>query len=624
LAKFDTAQCSHINRETFLFYLNGSHSDFEEHNTIDCFDFQAAIKCGSSAALYLWLELRNVYIKSLCLSNTNTESAHLHLSEQLSKINRIYIVVTQKTLFSLVSKLLSDCVDLEEIYFFSGDFLNSPCDHDDLVLSVIFRAIVNHCFKLKVIVYHCVSEAFIPYQDLMQLSQNCPALEIVDVGSFINDEFVISLCENCPNLSMVDFQKAVVVSDVSLYALSKLAKLTDLNAGKCNFSFEALIMLIESQKGNLRTARFGANPEFFNPALLPCLSATQPNLTTLSMNNGPHITDADITVLCNSCIFLSDICIKRCPKLTVLGAILTITNRLVFLSRISFQQNKSYKTKNMFCVLANRFKGFYEVDFSSYAIKGVPVDGFLTLKPTDVPLYTSDDISSSSSMWFDNIFADILMSRCTQLHTFIITEFHFNFSFMFDKFIWLCENLKVLSLKRINISQLVNPLVHHKCRINNDDGMCSSDLCDDSLLIIALRCPNLESLDLGKRDRLSDSVMIQLARGCPQLTFLDISCCLNLGDVTICAIAKYCKEMRDLRIDRIFLSDIGVIDLALGCSKLVHLSKNYTRGHVSLDYITFLVDCCPDLQIICSSPGEFSYSIDKGLNVTADDNCWFR
>jgi hypothetical protein len=617
LTKFDTAQCSHIIRAKFLFYLKECHISFEEHTAIDCFDFDTVIKCRSSVALYLWLELRNVNINSLYLSNANIESAHLHLSQQLPKVHRVFIAVTQMTFFSLVSKLLSDCVDLEEIYFYSCDILNTPCDHDDLVLSVIFRTIVSHCFKLRVIVYHCASESFIPYKDLMQLCQNCPALEIVDVGSFVNDELVISLCENCPNISTVDFQKGITVSDMSLFALSNIPKLTDFHAGKCDFSFDALIMLIKFQNGNLRTARFGANPEFFNPALLPCLSATQPNLTTLSMNNGPHITDADITVLCNSCIFLSDICIKRCPKLTVRGAILTITNRLVFLSRISFHQNRSNTTKEMFCVLANRFKEFCEVDFSSYAIRGIPVDGFLTVQPADVLVCEVNSLSSS--VWFDNIFADILMSRCTQLHTFIITEFHFNFSAVFDKFIWLCENLKVLSLRRINISQLVNPLLHHKCRIHDDDGMCSSDLCDDSLLIIALRCPNLESLDLGKRYRLTDSVMVHLAKGCPKLTYLDLNSCSNLGDVTICAIGKYCNHLHDLRIDYCFLSDVGVIDLALGCPKLVYLSKNYTRGIVTIDYINFLVDCCPDLQRISSSHGEFAYSVQKGVHVTVDN-----
>jgi hypothetical protein len=624
LGRLDTSHSCKDFRGDFLHYIQNSQIVFGDQDFVNCSTSYDILKNRNSVHFHSWLNLRNVNICSLFLSNVNILSAFEYLKDSLHIVKKLFVSISQSCVLTQLEELVANCAKLEEFYCFTGEI-----DSHSLI-----QVLSESCPNLKVIVFHCHLDLNL-YGNLLEFGKNCPALESVDIRGHLNDECIKNLCENCPKLRTIELEGSHMVSDVGIRTLCLVSELSVINAvhdGNWGISSEALEDLIGSNHLQMDTIRVNFQSEIRAPQFMSLVMKTQPNLTIINLSHATQITDETISLLCSSCALISDLGIDRCPKLTVWGAGLTIANKLVHLRRVSFHQSKSVTNKAMFCVFANRFQLFLGIDLCSYVIEGIPFEDHFSIAPEDLSDYSSKNITSSA--WFENICGVILMPKCRPLRILIITEFHFNFATSFNQLIWSCEELKVLSVRSINITYIAEPSLNRsccrRCYHSTMDGWfrsekncirddCMADFYDSNLVIIALRCPNLERLDVGKRRRLTDAGMIQLTVGCINLTSLDYRNCSNLGDATLCAVAKNCRLLRELRVDQCFVSDIGIIDLALGCSKLLYFSKELTKGEVTREYIEFLVECCPDLQNIMSSVGEYSYTPEKGVYFQLGD-----
>ena len=106
-------------------------------------------------------------------------------------------------------------------------------------------------------------------------------------------------------------------------------------------------------------------------------------------------------------------------------------------------------------------------------------------------------------------------------------------------------------------------------------------LCVDitKLMTITTVCPQLQSLNIGSCNNITDEGVTALATGCPQLQSLDIGWCGNITDEGITALATGCPQLQSLDISWCRnITDEGIKALATGCTQLRSLNIGWCRN----------------------------------------------
>ncbi|KAF3329322.1 F-box protein SKP2A-like protein [Carex littledalei] len=91
---------------------------------------------------------------------------------------------------------------------------------------------------------------------------------------------------------------------------------------------------------------------------------------------------------------------------------------------------------------------------------------------------------------------------------------------------------------------------------------------DGAVEAVANNCHELKDLDLSRSFRLSDRSLYALSDGCPHLTRLNISGCSNFSESAL-AIGQNCNQLQSLNLGWCeSITDKGVVCLASGCPNL--------------------------------------------------------
>ncbi|CAN8292042.1 unnamed protein product [Cochlearia groenlandica] len=116
----------------------------------------------------------------------------------------------------------------------------------------------------------------------------------------------------------------------------------------------------------------------------------------------------------------------------------------------------------------------------------------------------------------------------------------------------------------------VEAIAHHCRELQELDLSKSSKLSDVSLYALAHGCPNLTKLNLSGCTSFSDAAIAYLTRFCKKLKVLNLCGCVNaVSDHTLEAIGNNCIQMQSLNLGWCEnISDDGVMCLAYGCPDL--------------------------------------------------------
>ena len=92
---------------------------------------------------------------------------------------------------------------------------------------------------------------------------------------------------------------------------------------------------------------------------------------------------------------------------------------------------------------------------------------------------------------------------------------------------------------------------------------------DETILLFAKHCPQLESISLNTDYSVHDATVAQLAKLCPNLKRLSLECVWNITNNGLRSIGEHCSKLEFLRIfGNRHVTDEGIATLTKGCSKL--------------------------------------------------------
>lgn len=128
------------------------------------------------------------------------------------------------------------------------------------------------------------------------------------------------------------------------------------------------------------------------------------------------------------------------------------------------------------------------------------------------------------------------------------------------------------------------------------DMNCIGGLRDSLLSIIGQNCPYLRVLNIANGKHITDEGVAHIAKGCPKLEVLDLSWCVRVTDGAVSTIANNVPEIKDIGLSETKVTNVGLIDLTRGCSKLeaIHLARCI---HVTDDGVdSIITHCSPRLK----------------------------
>lgn len=606
LTYVDTALCCLVFRNIFLVWLQGTHATFwSSHNCIRTSYSQVnehILRYLSPRSLLLWTERRSVSINHLFLNIGNLELSNT--SHSIKRLIKLHIMICSSFCLNLAVDVLSKCSILEEVFYISST--NNSADLGILDDKVAFTTIVDHCSHLKLIFFE-TDVPLIPENDIIALSIKCPNLEDVYISGHLTDSSVIAICKNCCNLKRIDLKNCRLVTDAAILALQTARNLNHLDAlffGKRVITPGAIISTITKLSSNLNTIHFGCNVLFASKDVLSCLSTTQKNLTILTMGCATNITDDDVIMLCNSCKMLAELTIRGHKNLTAKKSAIAIVNNLTQLRLVSFGQLRSCVSKEMLCILTQRFVSFTSIDFNCYTLEGVPSCEPVLVDSRTACIY--DRSGFHSDIWYKSVIKELLIDKCFTLEMLSVTEDIYDFRGVFDQLIWCCGVLRVLNVCRLShVDKRVRDLVEE-------------EFTDENLVTLAHNCKHLEVLNINRRELVSDEGMTLMLSQTPRLFKLSCIACSSLTDATYTALARYCKFIVELVVDDCWFSDTSCDVLSVGCKRLAYLSKQRTIGDVTHESFVHLIESCPELTNVVSSPGQLSYTVQMAVHNNQD------
>ncbi|KAK1432358.1 hypothetical protein QVD17_09254 [Tagetes erecta] len=164
-----------------------------------------------------------------------------------------------------------------------------------------------------------------------------------------------------------------------------------------------------------------------------------------------------------------------------------------------------------------------------------------------------------------------------------------------------------------------------KLRILNLCG-CVKAASDNALKAIGDNCSQLQSLNLGWCENVSDAGVMSLAYGCPDLHALDLCGCVLITDESVIALANKCLNLQSLGLYYCQnITDRAIYALAHSRSrrqKAYASAKEQGLRNLNISQCTALTP--PAVQALCDScpslhtcPGRHSLIISGCLNLTS-------
>lgn len=142
----------------------------------------------------------------------------------------------------------------------------------------------------------------------------------------------------------------------------------------------------------------------------------------------------------------------------------------------------------------------------------------------------------------------------------------------------------------------------------------SSSLTDTGLTALANGFPRIENLSLIWCPNVSSVGLCSLAQKCTSLKSLDLQGCY-VGDQGLAAVGKFCKQLEELNLRFCEgLTDVGVIDLVVGCSKSLKSIGVAASAKITDLSLEAVGSHCKLLEVLYL---DSEYIHDKGLIAVA-------
>ena len=94
-------------------------------------------------------------------------------------------------------------------------------------------------------------------------------------------------------------------------------------------------------------------------------------------------------------------------------------------------------------------------------------------------------------------------------------------------------------------------------------------LPDDSIISVSIHCTRLQSLYLGRSDKITDASIISISTYCIGLQELNLGSCRQITDSSIISISTYCTGLQSLNLQGCYqLTDANINSISTHCTGL--------------------------------------------------------
>lgn len=165
-----------------------------------------------------------------------------------------------------------------------------------------------------------------------------------------------------------------------------------------------------------------------------------------------------------------------------------------------------------------------------------------------------------------------------------------------------CPSLMVLKVGRCaQLTDVSIMAIAAGCPSLQELTTCGCEnLTDESIKAIAVGCPSLVTLNVRTCENLTDASIKAIAAGCHSLTSLDAWGCVDLTDDSIKAIAAGCPSLTSLDVERCRkLTDASIKAISVGCQSLTWLNVSGCE-YLTEDFIFTVAASCSFLKTLDS------------------------
>ena len=103
------------------------------------------------------------------------------------------------------------------------------------------------------------------------------------------------------------------------------------------------------------------------------------------------------------------------------------------------------------------------------------------------------------------------------------------------------------------------------------DERVNTYLTDESVIMLASRCPRLIEVDLGQCSGLSKRAVIALSQGCPQLMSIYLNF-WNCDDDALMELSRNCPNLRNVNLGDCMITDGAICELSRCCRNLMRIN----------------------------------------------------
>ena len=180
-----------------------------------------------------------------------------------------------------------------------------------------------------------------------------------------------------------------------------------------------------------------------------------------------------------------------------------------------------------------------------------------------------------------------------------------------------CSDMKALNIRGCasitthGVRQIANHCKYLESFKANNRNNCDLNVC---IKEIAFNCHNLKVLDIACGS-ITDDTLIKLAHNCPRLEVLDISHNLLVTTVGFTALVNLCRNLKVLKLNGLYFSDIDIIELSRCCSNLRSLSIGSSFRITDVGMV--------ELFHNCNKIEELDISLTNITDIAIFEMCYF-
>jgi hypothetical protein len=128
----------------------------------------------------------------------------------------------------------------------------------------------------------------------------------------------------------------------------------------------------------------------------------------------------------------------------------------------------------------------------------------------------------------------------------------------------------------------------------------NESISDDSIILLAYRCPLLQTIIIDDSQQISDDSLVALGQRCPQLRTISVSC-TGVTDLGISALVEGCTLLESITLSDIDeITNESVMAIAKNCPQLLYINLHWLQL-LDDSGINALAHGCPLLQSLLLS-----------------------